>query len=84
MADEIVTTNKRDDGEITLDRDARTKIMRALLMGLAAYGEIEKLRNACELRRMGKLEIPDDLEPIAVSGCADEVANFAEAMQFIH
>jgi len=84
MADEIVTTNNRPDAEITLDQDARAKIMRALLMGLAAFGEVEKLRNACEVRRICKQEIPDDLQPIGMSACADEIANFAEAMQFIH
>lgn len=84
MADEIVATSNRDDPEITLDRDARATIMRALVMGLAAYGEVERLRNACEVRRICEQEIPDDLNPIAVSAAADEIANFAEAMQFIH
>lgn len=84
MADEIVTTNNRDDGEIRLDRDARATIMRALVTGLAAYGELEKLINACELRRICKQEIPDDLKPVAVSGWGDEIANFAGALQYIH
>lgn len=84
MADEIVMTSNHDDGDITLDQDARDRIMRALLTGLAAFGEVEKLRNACEIRRICGLEVPDDLTPDEVAASADVVINFAEAMQLIH
>jgi len=72
-----------DNGEITLEQEARESVLRALLIGLSAFGELEKLRNVWEMQRIGNRDLPDDLRPIDVSGSADEVANFAEAIRSI-
>lgn len=80
MAEANATTQERT---ITLEEDAVAIIRRALLVGLSAYGELERLRDAAEIARMTRLEIPEGMEPIGVSIQADEVSNFAEAIRYL-
>lgn len=62
------------------DEEALELVREMLLMGLACYGEIERLRNACDvMRRCGK-EVPEDLEPIDQSGLATTIGDFAGAL----
>lgn len=83
MSEAEATVIDAGNGEIGLERDARDFVLRALLVGLSAFGELERLRNAWEVRRMCNEDLPDDLQPIDVSGDAGEISNFADAIQAI-
>ena len=49
---------------------------------MPAFGELERLINACTLRELGGVQVPDDLRPVHVTGRADTVSTFADALRF--
>jgi hypothetical protein len=57
------------------------KIRDMLLIGLASYGEIERLENAQKLEKLCETKIPEDLRVIHPTGSADTVSDFAEALR---
>ena len=53
-----------------------------LIVGLSAYGELERLRDLAEVL---KDKLPhDDLMPLDVTGDACTVSKFAEALHYVH
>ncbi|MCB2262424.1 MAG: hypothetical protein LGR52_05720 [Candidatus Thiosymbion ectosymbiont of Robbea hypermnestra] len=69
--------------EITFTHETLAHVREALLIGLAAYGEIERLSNAQEARaRIGK-KTKKDLRVIHPTGTADTVSRFADALRFL-
>lgn len=60
-----------------------TAIRRALHIGLASYGEIERLTNEVEMAELCKKEIPQEMKPIHPTGCSDTVGEFADALRFL-
>ena len=69
---------------LTLDNDQRNKIMRMLLIGLDAYGEIERLDNAVSILEICKTDVPETLRPLHPTGSADTISEFATALRFLH
>jgi hypothetical protein len=68
---------------LTLEADQVVSIRRALLVGLAAYGEIERLANVQQLKEMCRHEIPEDDRVIHPTGCSDTVGEFADALRLL-
>ncbi|MCP5231508.1 MAG: hypothetical protein H6948_05350 [Zoogloeaceae bacterium] len=69
--------------DLELHKDKIRGIRSALVIGLTAYGEIERLCSAAEIARIGKMQIPDGLEPIHPSGDAGTVGDFADAFSYL-
>lgn len=58
----------------TFNQETITNIREALLIGLAAFGEIERLYNAQTVHK-------EDLRVIHPTGTSDTVSRFAEALR---
>lgn len=67
----------------TLDDEAIEVINVALVYGLKAYGEIERVRNAAEIRKLCGTPIDDDMMPLEVIGDAAAISVFADAMGYM-
>ncbi|HYC38058.1 MAG TPA: hypothetical protein VEC19_16635 [Usitatibacter sp.] len=66
-----------------LERDSIEAIRRALLTGLAAYGEVERLTNQVEVLKAINREVPEGLQVQHPTGSADTVREFAEALRML-
>jgi hypothetical protein len=58
-------------------------IRRGLLIGLASFGEIERLQSAQDLRKICDKPIPEDLRVIHPTGRGDTVCELSEALLFL-
>jgi hypothetical protein len=58
------------------------KIREVLLIGLASYGEIERLSHAQQIEKLRGNEIPEDLRVIH-TGSVETVSEFAEALIYV-
>lgn len=72
-----------DKSNHILDSDQVKRIRRALLVGLASYGEIERLSNGQEIQKACGIETPEELRVIHPTGAADTVSDFATALCFL-
>lgn len=81
----MAETNHTEDND--LDRQDHLEkikiIRRALLIGLASYGEVERVTNEVGMAELGKKEIPKGIKPIHPTGCSDTVGEFADALRFL-
>lgn len=75
-----------ETGTLTLDANAREEVMRALLIGLQSFGEIERLRDDFDILMAGKQISPEleQLKAIHPTGLADTVNLFAGALRWVH
>ena len=78
----IPVTVQHGDEEMRIPRDAMPMIRDALLIGLASYGEIERLRDAVELRRSCG-SVPEDLVPILTSDDPHCMGGFVDALRIL-
>jgi len=69
------------DSTLTLTNETIAGIRDALLIGLASYGEIERLSAVQELRAMRGKPIGKDLRVVHPTGAADTVSRFADALR---
>lgn len=70
-----------DAGEGREVCESLEKCREMLLIGLASYGELERLENAQEVQQMcGMIEIPEELLAIHPTGSAATVSDFAAAL----
>lgn len=69
---------------ITLELEQANAILDALLIGLASYGEIERLDNACDVLRSCQTALPAEMRPIHPTGSAETVSDFATAISLLH
>ena len=63
------------------DRDQIERIRYALLIGLASYGELERVINWADTQKV--LGCETDLKPLHPTGSADTVSVFAEALTYV-
>lgn len=68
---------------LTLDADTVSDIRNMLLVGLNAYGELMRLENAVAVQKGCGIEIHPSLEPVDVTGDAETVSKFAEALRLL-
>jgi hypothetical protein len=71
------------ESKYVLDHDQVKQIRHALLIGLASFGEIERLVNAGELHELGGDKIPENLHALHPTGAADTVSEFAAALLYL-
>lgn len=69
---------------ITLELEHANAILDALLIGLASYGEIERLDDAFDRLTLGPINPAAELRPIHPTGSADTVSDFATAISLLH
>lgn len=67
----------------TLDNEAIERINAALIYGLQAYGEISRVRNDVEIRKLCGKPVDDDLVPLDVTADACAISVFADAMSYV-
>ena len=82
MTGDNVMTEKQAD-EITFDAEQIKTIRRAVLVGLSAYGEIERLCNAVEIAERGGSKIDNELRPLHPTASAETVSEFADALRYL-
>ena len=75
-----VPVDMRAGGEITLSKEEVAWIREALIIGLACYGEVEKMLDAQELRESLGAEWPGYLDVRHPTGSCDVVSKFADAL----
>ena len=68
---------------LTLDADTVSDIRNMLLVGLNAYGELMRLEGAVANRLMCGDTIHESLEPADITGDAETVSKFAEALRLL-
>lgn len=73
-----------DGNDIALSREQLSWIREALLIGMASYGEIEKVLNAKELRESMGLQWPEYLDVRHPTGDCEVVSKFAAALMVIN
>jgi hypothetical protein len=76
--------SKNEADDITLSREQLGWIRDALLIGLASYGEIEKVLNAKELRKAMGQGWPQYLDVMHPTGDCEVVSKFATALMAIN
>ncbi len=67
---------------ITLDQGAAHRVRQQLLIGLASYGELERLRGRAESLKGAGL-LPEGMWPQDCNGDAAEITKFAEALVYV-
>lgn len=71
--------------KLKLDSEQQKAIIRALLIGLDSYGEIERLKD--EYDRLdycpGGNPAPDHCRPLHPTGSAETIGIFAEALRYM-
>jgi len=77
MAEKNTTASQN----LTLDQDQVKHIRDALLIGLASYGELERVINWADTEKA--LGCESDLKPLHPTGNADTVSVFAEALAYV-
>ncbi|MEO8384370.1 MAG: hypothetical protein ABI583_03940 [Betaproteobacteria bacterium] len=70
-------------GEITVEVEAIRLIREMMLIGLASFGEIERLIDRQRFRESMGESVPDDDKVIHATGCSDTVVNFADALRVL-
>lgn len=73
-----------DDLYRPINRESLPVITHAMLIGMAAYGELERLRDAYGTLKMLGKEVPDTLAPLDVSGNPEQISLFAEALLYLN
>lgn len=73
-------TSKKTDG-LVFDQEQVKRIRQALLIGLASYGELERVINWSDTQK--ELGCETDLKPLHPTGSADTVSLFAEALTYV-
>ncbi len=68
---------------LTLNHETIVCIREALLIGLAAYGEIERLTAAQEIRVANGHWFPYTLRVFHPTGASDTVSRFADALRAV-
>lgn len=71
---------RRVESKYVLEHDQVKEIRHVLLIGLASFGEIERLSNARDLYEIGGEKVPEDLSPVHPTGNADTASLFAAAL----
>ena len=66
-----------------IDLAACRSIRKALLVGLASLGEVERVSREVSFRSEVGESIPDELRPIHPTGTDDTIGNFAEALMYV-
>lgn len=75
-----MATNHRTELDSAGHQDRIATIRHAILVGLSAFGELERLQNEVVIfDRLGE-PVPEGLRPIGVSGDAAAISRFAEAL----
>ncbi len=69
--------------EITLTHETLIRIREALLIGLAAFGEIERLSDAQAIRAARRKSVPRGLRVIHPTGQSDTICRFAGALRML-
>ncbi len=69
--------------ELTIDIEAVASVRRMLLIGLSAYGEIERLDARWDLVNRAGEHPDEELKPIHPTGCCDTVSQFADALLYL-
>jgi hypothetical protein len=69
---------------LTLDTEQVERVREMLLIGLNAYGELMRLRDAWETREIIGKPMPRELCPIDVTGHAETVSDFADALRIVN
>ena len=69
--------------EYRLESDAITAIRRALIVGLTACGEIERLQDEQGRHKIAGGRIPEELDALHPTGTTDVAAQFADALAYL-
>lgn len=68
---------------LAIDRDTMECIKDAVLLGLEAWGEVDKVTRRFDTHRALGLELPRDVRPHEISSETDTTARFATALRLI-
>lgn len=72
------------DARIELDAVGVGMIRKALLIGLASFGEVERLRDAFDIEvEVAKNTVPETLRPQHPTGSPDTIGEFATALRLL-
>lgn len=77
----MAANNTTASQDRTFDQDQIVHIRRALLIGLASYGELERVINWADTQK--ELGCETDLKPLHPTGSAETVLVFAEALTYV-
>jgi len=69
---------------IEFEPDQLEAIRGALLIGLASYGEIDRILNYVDTMKAMGQKIPESLTPIHPTGSADTIGMFANALRMVN
>lgn len=71
-----------EEGGVLLCREEAQMVRRALVIGLACWSEVERVRTAIDagVRHEG-LKLPDDICPLHPTGDDSVTGSFADALQ---
>lgn len=73
-----------DYDEVVILEDEHVKKVRDMLhLGLAAFGELERLQDAQETIKLLGESLPDELRVIRVTADAEAISDFADALRLI-
>ena len=68
---------------IEFEPDQIEEIRHALLIGLASYGEIDRILNYADTMKAMGQKIPESLTPTHPTGSADTIGIFADALRML-
>lgn len=71
------------DSTFTFNAETITNVRDTLLIGLAAYGELERLSVVQEIQAKCGESIREDLRVIHPTGASDTISRFAEALRML-
>ncbi len=74
--------NTSTDMDLGNEADVR-QLRKVVLIGLASFGEIERLSNQQEIMTACNRSIPDQMRVIHPTGCAETVSDFANALRLL-
>lgn len=75
----------RSTAAIQISNEEHEVIMKALLIGLESFGEIERLIDRVEVAtKVGGETLPDGCTPVHPTGAPDTIGCFAHALRALH
>ncbi|NCA73061.1 MAG: hypothetical protein EOM91_24015 [Sphingobacteriia bacterium] len=79
----MTSPQQTDTGARIIGLDTVNMVVDALLVGLQAYGEIQRLQNAWKFCKLSGDVVPHDLRPIDPTGEATTITDFADALRLL-
>ncbi|HZQ61641.1 MAG TPA: hypothetical protein VFC24_09850 [Casimicrobiaceae bacterium] len=77
-----MAVNDSSKGTLITDEELRS-LLNVTLVGLASYGEVERLYEACQSLELFNRAVPEELRVIHPTASSETIGEFADALRIL-